>query len=120
MGRKFRKGLLRLLCYAQLLHHLDAWLHGIWKHTCVVGKMKGGPARGTAPLKAQADDGGDAIPSSAEQVQEPEYLSGEEDYIDSDSEGRDGYRRGLLFHVSRELLGVEDMDADHAAVTGSR
>ena len=56
--------------------------------------MKGGATRGPAPSKAQADDGADAAPSSAEQVEEPEYLSGEEDYIDSDSEGRDGYRRG--------------------------
>lgn len=70
--------------------------------------MKGGPARGPAPVKAQADDGGDAIPSSGEQVPEPEYLSGEEDYIDSDSEGRDGYRRGLLLHVGREISLVGD------------
>lgn len=58
-----------------------------------VGKMKGGLPRGPAPVKGPGDDHGDTIPSSAE-VQEPEYLSGEEDYIDSDSEGRDGYRRG--------------------------
>jgi hypothetical protein len=45
---------------------------------------------------------------------EPEYLSGEEDYVDSDFEGKDGYRRGVHFicyreHDSRQADGCKSM-----------
>ena len=42
--------------------------------------------------QAHAADGGRGQAAGADE--DPEYLSGEEDYADSDFEGRDGYRRG--------------------------
>jgi hypothetical protein len=48
----------------------------------------------------QASDQAGTAPMVTEN--EPEYLSGEEDYVDSDFEGRDGYRRGVQLPRSQQ------------------
>lgn len=57
------------------------------------GNVKPGrPKAGAGDESAQQATSSMAEPGGEE---EPDYLTGEEDYVDSDFEGKDGYRKGV-------------------------